>query len=60
MILNLIAHAILAGCFLTWLWWDYLVVRVQPGPLDVGEIEFVEMVQNVAIDALSHGVSDED
>ena len=32
--------------------------RSLPEPFDDGEIEFVEMLQNVAIDALSHGVSD--
>jgi len=37
-----------------------VLVRVQPGPLDVGEISFVEMPQNVAIDAVLHGVSNED
>ena len=32
--------------------------RSLPEPFDDGEIEFVEMLQNVAIDALSHGVSE--
>ena len=34
--------------------------RSLPEPFDVHEIKFVDTVQNVAIDALLHGVSDED